>query len=163
MMGVTVLAAAVVMAQIVIPPGGLWGPVTGIGTAAPPASVSLPIEAGPRSTGEMATVNPASTLTADEFDVVVAASAADASKFAGETHVHPAPAAPAPAAIHHHHDPEPAPKPKASPKKPAAKKPAAKKAPAGVVYTCPMHPEVTSSKPGTCPKCGMSLVRKGSK
>lgn len=29
-----------------------------------------------------------------------------------------------------------------------------------VVYTCPMHPEVTSDKPGTCPKCGMALVEK---
>ena len=25
-------------------------------------------------------------------------------------------------------------------------------------YACPMHPEVTDSKPGTCPKCGMQLV-----
>ncbi|MBX9696799.1 MAG: hypothetical protein K2X53_01810, partial [Alphaproteobacteria bacterium] len=23
----------------------------------------------------------------------------------------------------------------------------------GVEYTCPMHPEVISSKPGSCPKC----------
>ncbi len=30
----------------------------------------------------------------------------------------------------------------------------------GVVYTCPMHPEVTSDKPGQCPKCGMNLVPK---
>jgi hypothetical protein len=29
-----------------------------------------------------------------------------------------------------------------------------------VVYTCPMHPEVTSDKPGNCPKCGMKLVEK---
>jgi hypothetical protein len=29
-----------------------------------------------------------------------------------------------------------------------------------VVYTCPMHPEVVSSAPGTCPKCGMKLVPK---
>jgi len=29
-----------------------------------------------------------------------------------------------------------------------------------VVYTCPMHPEVTSDKPGKCPKCGMILVKK---
>ena len=25
-------------------------------------------------------------------------------------------------------------------------------------YTCPMHPEIRSSSPGTCPKCGMKLV-----
>ena len=31
-----------------------------------------------------------------------------------------------------------------------------------VLYVCPMHPEVTSNAPGTCPKCGMDLVRKGS-
>jgi P-type Cu+ transporter len=24
-------------------------------------------------------------------------------------------------------------------------------------YTCPMHPEVRSDKPGSCPKCGMAL------
>jgi len=29
-----------------------------------------------------------------------------------------------------------------------------------VVYTCPMHPEVISDKPGSCPKCGMFLVKK---
>jgi P-type Cu+ transporter len=28
----------------------------------------------------------------------------------------------------------------------------------GPGYTCPMHPEVISSEPGSCPKCGMSLV-----
>ena len=26
------------------------------------------------------------------------------------------------------------------------------------VYTCPMHPEVTSSQPGKCSKCGMELT-----
>ncbi len=26
------------------------------------------------------------------------------------------------------------------------------------VYTCPMHPDVKSDKPGKCPKCGMTLV-----
>ena len=27
-------------------------------------------------------------------------------------------------------------------------------------YTCPMHPEVITHKPGKCPKCGMTLVKK---
>ncbi len=26
-----------------------------------------------------------------------------------------------------------------------------------MTYTCPMHPEVSSDKPGNCPKCGMKL------
>lgn len=28
------------------------------------------------------------------------------------------------------------------------------------IYTCTMHPEVISDKPGKCPKCGMDLVEK---
>jgi Cu+-exporting ATPase len=31
------------------------------------------------------------------------------------------------------------------------------KAEAKTVYTCPMHPEVQSDRPGSCPKCGMAL------
>lgn len=27
-------------------------------------------------------------------------------------------------------------------------------------YTCPMHPEVVSDKPGKCPQCGMDLMIK---
>ena len=27
----------------------------------------------------------------------------------------------------------------------------------GIVYTCPMHPEVRQTSPGACPKCGMAL------
>ena len=30
-------------------------------------------------------------------------------------------------------------------------------APAGTVYTCPMHPEIRQDHPGNCPKCGMAL------
>lgn len=30
-------------------------------------------------------------------------------------------------------------------------------APAGTIYSCPMHPEVEQDHPGTCPKCGMAL------
>jgi predicted Zn-ribbon and HTH transcriptional regulator len=29
-----------------------------------------------------------------------------------------------------------------------------------VQYTCGMHPDVTSNKPGRCPKCGMGLIQK---
>ena len=25
------------------------------------------------------------------------------------------------------------------------------------LYTCPMHPEVRQTQPGSCPKCGMAL------
>jgi len=28
------------------------------------------------------------------------------------------------------------------------------------IYTCEMHPEIQSDKPGNCPKCGMKLTPK---
>jgi Cu+-exporting ATPase len=48
----------------------------------------------------------------------------------------------------------------AAPEKYAQPRPAAPPAAAPaskVTYTCPMHPEVRSDKPGLCPKCGMAL------
>ncbi len=30
-------------------------------------------------------------------------------------------------------------------------------------YVCSMHPEVTSEKPGKCPKCGMDLIKQEKK
>lgn len=33
---------------------------------------------------------------------------------------------------------------------------------AEVVYTCPMHPDVVNKEPGSCPDCGMDLVKKES-
>ncbi len=48
-----------------------------------------------------------------------------------------------------------------SPAQPAGKgdrqAPAAKSAIAATRYVCPMHPEVSSDRPGDCPKCGMAL------
>ena len=35
-----------------------------------------------------------------------------------------------------------------------------KQDPKATIYTCSMHPEVTSDKPGKCPKCGMELIKK---
>lgn len=35
-----------------------------------------------------------------------------------------------------------------------------KNSPLLVSYTCPMHPEITSDKPGACPVCGMDLLQK---
>jgi hypothetical protein len=60
-------------------------------------------------------------------------------------------AAPEPAGHEHHAAPEPRPAASSAPARPEA--PTA-------LYVCPMHPEVTSNEPGTCPKCGMALVRK---
>jgi Cu+-exporting ATPase len=40
-------------------------------------------------------------------------------------------------------------------------RPAAPAAPAGTLYTCPMHPEIVSEKFGDCPKCGMALEPMG--
>ncbi|GER03495.1 hypothetical protein JCM17846_11770 [Iodidimonas nitroreducens] len=51
----------------------------------------------------------------------------------------------------------------------AASGPASNKAPktvkddpsADALYTCPMHPEIRQSTPGSCPICGMALERSG--
>jgi multidrug efflux pump subunit AcrA (membrane-fusion protein) len=61
-------------------------------------------------------------------------------------HAGPTPSAPAPA-------PRPTPAAGPAPRAPAPPASAAK-----TVYTCPMHPQVRSDEPGTCPICGMALV-----
>ena len=45
----------------------------------------------------------------------------------------------------------------AGPEKFLTGRPDAPAAPAGAVYTCPMHPEVRQVGPGSCPICGMAL------
>ena len=42
----------------------------------------------------------------------------------------------------------------------AQKEHSAHSKPARFHYVCPMHEDVTSKKPGFCPKCKMKLVRK---
>ena len=44
--------------------------------------------------------------------------------------------------------------PNAAPEKSSAPVPVVAGAP---LYTCPMHPEIRQSQPGSCPKCGMAL------
>ena len=45
----------------------------------------------------------------------------------------------------------------ADPRRYLLPKPFPPPAPAGAIYTCPMHPEVRQQGPGSCPICGMAL------
>lgn len=42
----------------------------------------------------------------------------------------------------------------------AGRETTAREEPSTQAYVCPMHPEVTSTAPGKCPKCGMDLVKR---
>ena len=65
--------------------------------------------------------------------------------------------APAPAGPHGPHGGA-TPAPSTTPAPPAAPKAKAAPVPKPVTYACPMHPEVTSDRPGSCRICGMELV-----
>jgi hypothetical protein len=136
----------------------------------------------PSTTAAVARLDPDATLSTDAFDAPAAISVAEAVKAANNVpdgdirHVvpgqdHENPPTPQPAIRsgqtsptgHGQHGTTPAPAPKTGAPGHAGHGGAATGAaatPQAQVYTCPMHPEVTSDKPGTCPKCGMALVKK---
>jgi len=113
------------------------------------ATAAAPIVvAAPRSNADMRDVQPSATLQPDAFDAPAPISVSEAAKATqgGGHEGHQIQQAPMPAADHNRHGA-------------AAATPRTKPA-AATLYTCPMHPEVTSDNPGTCPKCGMALVKR---
>jgi hypothetical protein len=101
-----------------------------------------------------AAIDPANPTAPEAPPAVVSALAAS-----------PPPAEPAeaparPAAEPHQHQPAAEAQPAAEPHQHqhGGAASGAKAGPEKVSYTCPMHPEVISSAPGRCPKCGMKLV-----
>lgn len=89
--------------------------------------------------------------TSGVFLIAAEARISTAAKYWDKTPDAPAASAPTSAA--------PAPLPSSSARAVVPARKAAQRAPAkAMVYTCTMHPEVRSSSPGKCPKCGMELV-----
>lgn len=139
-------------------------PAPGAGHAGhSPSAGGMPLDASAPSPGQ-----PARTLSPGPLDAPAATSVLDAQRSAemaggmegmegmgghgghgGGTYRHVdagrGPAAPAPSGHEGHSQQEP---------------PAGGTEETAGVYACPMHPEVTSSAPGTCPKCGMTLVKR---
>lgn len=125
------------------------------------ATPASPIAATPpRTNAEIRAINPTSTLQSDVFDAPAAVSVNEAAKARqgggheghqmrgitpGEDRENP---------------PTPMPATRDRTTAPAGDHSQHGGSQAAAVYTCPMHPEVTSNKPGTCPKCGMTLVKK---
>jgi hypothetical protein len=100
------------------------------------AATRSPSPAAPRSNSEMQRLRPESNLQPDAFDAPAPASVAEAAKASGGGHAGHG------TVDHSQHGASSSTTPSAG------------------LYVCPMHPEVTSEKPGTCPKCGMDLVKK---
>ncbi len=107
--------------------------------AGPPPNMNL---GAPTSNAEIARTQPAATLQQDDFDAPAPSAVSEAQKAAGGSGGHGEHGATtAPADPHAGHGQAAG----------GAKQ---------TIYTCPMHAQVTSNQPGTCPICGMTLVKK---
>ena len=151
-----------------IPPGGLWGVVPGsLVQGAPPApqQTTLTTAPAPTTNVEMANMRPSETLRTDSLDAAAPVAVSESQKSGGDmqgmsgmSDTQPAPPANDPHAGHAM--PRSVPPQSSS----APGKDASQMAPAAAVtYTCPMHPEVVSDKPGKCPICGTTLVKREKK
>jgi hypothetical protein len=120
------------------------------------------IAPAPRSNAEMQRVQPAATLRRDAFDAPAAVSVSEAAKAAqgGGHEGHQTRGITPGQDRENPPTPMPATRDGSTGKTPAATDHSQHGAAATTIYTCPMHPEVTSDKPGTCPRCGMALVKK---
>jgi uncharacterized protein involved in copper resistance len=129
------------------------------------AAQSQPVASAPTTSSEMARLQPSATLAPDRLDTPSAVSVSEANKSAQNIpdgdirHIVPG------------QDTENPPTPQSavwsSTSQTSAPAHGARSVaqpsvaqPAATLYACPMHPEVTSTKPATCPKCGMALVKK---
>jgi Cu(I)/Ag(I) efflux system membrane fusion protein len=100
-------------------------------------------------------------LIAAEARISTAAKYWDSTSEPGDAAAAPTPAMPMPMPMPTSHPPGPAASPPhAMPSMPSPSPPASS-SPPPVDYTCPMHPDVHSTTPGKCPKCGMDLQPRG--
>ena len=111
-----------------------------------PAGAPSVVLKAPTTNAEIARTQPASTLRSDDFDAPAPIAVTEAQKAAAGGGGHSGHGAPSTM-------------PATTGADPHAGHGTASGASQQTIYTCPMHPEVTSTTPGTCPKCGMTLVK----
>lgn len=140
-----------------VPSGGLWGSLPGSlagGGEAPDHSAMAGMNHPPSEPAPSPSQTPGQTLREDNLDRPAPISVSETLKSSGAGHDMDAMGG-APVAA-----PSSSTAPRAAPKKQVE---SSKSTADQVIYTCLMHPEVVSSKPGKCPKCGMNLVKKEKK